>query len=204
MSKDKNSPSIRGGMRLDNVFEPINLFLINGNLVRGVFGVTKERRRQTHNQSLVGNVLNELRCGLVVRSQKEIQVFLIRRKLVNTFQIMISTHHLVSWVNRIQVFGRQHVTNSRSSKQFRRIGGIMSTIFGFSQITERDQGCFDASGTGLTKNVVPMLTTRFVILHFTRIDMQVSENAHKEFILGARTGKYCTGTSIITIQRPWL
>lgn len=52
-----------------------------------VNGVTEHRRRQTDQEGLFRNLTNELGSRLVVRTQEQFQVGLVRVKFVNSFEI---------------------------------------------------------------------------------------------------------------------
>ena len=52
-----------------------------------VNGVTEHRRRQTDQEGLFRNLTNKLGSRLVVRTQEQFQVALVRVKLVNSFEV---------------------------------------------------------------------------------------------------------------------
>lgn len=70
MGKDKNLPSFFRRVCLEDVFKPVDLFLVNSNFVRSVFGFTKDGRSQTDQKRLVSNLTNELRTGFSVSTKE--------------------------------------------------------------------------------------------------------------------------------------
>mmetsp|Transcript_28266 Transcript_28266/g.50084 ORF Transcript_28266/g.50084 Transcript_28266/m.50084 type:complete len:268 (-) Transcript_28266:230-1033(-) len=101
VGENKQLPTIFGRMSLDSFFEPFQLFGINGNLVRGVFGITEHSRRQSHQEGLVCNLTTELGRWLAMNSQEHLQVGGIGVKLVDTFQVMVASHNFVGDTKRI-------------------------------------------------------------------------------------------------------
>ena len=64
-------------MGLYKIFEPIDLFLVNGDFVRGVDGVTEDGGSETDKKSFVGNLTAEVGCFFVVGSEVHFEVFLV-------------------------------------------------------------------------------------------------------------------------------
>jgi hypothetical protein len=69
MGEDEYLPSILGGVSLDEVLEPIDLSLVDCDLVGGVNGITKDGGSKSNKESFVGNLAAEVRSFLVVGAE---------------------------------------------------------------------------------------------------------------------------------------
>lgn len=87
VGKDKDAPSVRGGMGLESFFKPVELRLVNGHLVRGVPGVAKDRGSETNEQGFFGNEAAKLGRRLAVHAQEHFQIALVRVELINALEI---------------------------------------------------------------------------------------------------------------------
>jgi hypothetical protein len=74
-------------MRFDDVFEPVDLLLVDGNFVRGVFGITEDSGSHTNQKSLFCNLSDELRGWLSVRIEEQFEVAFISVEFVDAFKI---------------------------------------------------------------------------------------------------------------------
>jgi len=89
VSKHKDLPAISGWMILYNVFEPVELLLVDGDFVRSVSGVAKDSGGEADEKSFVCNLTQELRRGFVVDFQHHVEILLVCLELVNAFQVCV-------------------------------------------------------------------------------------------------------------------
>mmetsp|Transcript_6268 Transcript_6268/g.9229 ORF Transcript_6268/g.9229 Transcript_6268/m.9229 type:complete len:307 (-) Transcript_6268:225-1145(-) len=170
MGKDHNFPTLSRRVVLADLFEPIDLLLIDRYFMRSILGISKDRRSHTNQQSLVRNFTHKVRGVLLVNSQKHIQIRLVGIELVNTLQIVIATNDLVrDTIESAQKFRGHFVTDGRSSEQFGVVHRIVVAVFGFTQITETDKSL--VFNIGILHDFVPLILTCYVIFHFTRINV---------------------------------
>jgi hypothetical protein len=77
MSENKDLPPLIGRMGLDQILKPINLSLIDGDFVRGVYGIAKDGGSETDEEGFVGDLAAELGCFLFVRFEVHFEVFFV-------------------------------------------------------------------------------------------------------------------------------
>lgn len=87
MGEDEDLPSFIGRVGNSKVFEPVNLFLVDGDFVGSVLGITEDGGSHTNQQSLISNLAAEMRTILFVGTQEEFQVGLVGVELVNSLKI---------------------------------------------------------------------------------------------------------------------
>ena len=96
VGENKDLPSIICRVRLDDIFEPIQLFLVNGDFVRCVLGSTENSGSHTDQESLFGNLTHELGAVLSVDTAEHFKVGLVGGELVNSLKIFQRTMSSVS------------------------------------------------------------------------------------------------------------
>mmetsp|Transcript_24257 Transcript_24257/g.55801 ORF Transcript_24257/g.55801 Transcript_24257/m.55801 type:complete len:245 (-) Transcript_24257:525-1259(-) len=117
VGEDDNPPALSSRVRLDELLEPRDLGIINGHLVRGVLGVTKDSGAEADQKSLLSDLAAELRGLLVVALQVDCQVLLVRRELVDALKVVVAADYLVRDSERAKVFRGQLMALSGACEQ---------------------------------------------------------------------------------------
>ena len=183
MRKDENLPSVVGVVRFQQVFKPVNLFLIDDDFMGGKGSVPKDRRPQSDEQRFLGDLATELRRRLAMAFHKDFQVFFIGGKLINPLQVMIPPDDFIgdrSPSKAAQKFGGHLVTKCGPRKEFGRIGGIVIAIFGFSHISQTNHTGVAMCFLGSIENGFPMGLAHFVFIQLTRVNVEIAQNSHQE------------------------
>mmetsp|Transcript_2134 Transcript_2134/g.4825 ORF Transcript_2134/g.4825 Transcript_2134/m.4825 type:complete len:282 (-) Transcript_2134:132-977(-) len=203
MGEDKDLPSFIGRVSLDDVLEPVNLFLVDGDFVRSVLGLTEDGGSHTNQQGLFGNLAHELRSILVVSTQEEFQVGLIGVKFINSLKIVVSSNDIVWNAKATKEVSGKFVTFSSSSKEFRSL--VRSDRLGFSKISQRNDRDLFLSNVclGLIENVQPLRAASFIVFHDTRINVKISENSNTKFISRSKE-RSASGLRTVQRVRNWL
>jgi len=107
-----------------------------------------------------------------------------QRDIIATQQrTVIAPDQFVRDTKGFQVIGRQLVAGRRARKEFRRI--VMHS-FRLAQIAEADEGgviCSSTTTGRSAKDAAPVLAARLVVAHIARIQVQIAQDAHEEFIV---------------------
>mmetsp|Transcript_19692 Transcript_19692/g.31896 ORF Transcript_19692/g.31896 Transcript_19692/m.31896 type:complete len:266 (-) Transcript_19692:78-875(-) len=194
--EDEDLPTLVGGMRLDQILEPIDLLLIDRDLVTGVNGIPEQRGSHAHQQGLVGDLPAELRSLLPVRLEVRVQVLLVRLEFVQSLQIVIPPHDVVRDVEATEEFRRHFVTLGGPREQFRIALGIVIAIFRLAEISQADDGNSLAVGLGLVEDGEEVGASGAVIFHFARVDVEIAQDGHDVFVgAGAEGGGGGAGMS---------
>lgn len=88
MGEYEDLPTVISRVSLDNILEPVNLFLVDSNFVGSELGFAEDGGSQTNQQCLLSDLANELRRWFSVCSLKELQIGLVCVELVNSLKIL--------------------------------------------------------------------------------------------------------------------
>lgn len=69
-------------MSLDQIFEPIDLFLVDGDLVGGEDGITKDGGAQSHEEGFVCDLFAEVGGFLFVGAEVHFEILFVGFKLI--------------------------------------------------------------------------------------------------------------------------
>jgi hypothetical protein len=210
VAENKNFPAILSRMVLDNLLKPVNLFLINGNLMGCVLGITEDRGSHTNQKSLVSDLTKELRCWLSMGSQKHFQIGFICIKFINTLKIysfrhnmdgirefdssifhrknhqtlltMVSSNDFVRNAERSQELSRQFVTFSGAGEQL--VSLVGTNRFRLPQISQRNESHIVSCVSFLVffEDIQPLVSAGFIIFHVSRINVKISKDTDTELI----------------------
>mmetsp|Transcript_19374 Transcript_19374/g.44139 ORF Transcript_19374/g.44139 Transcript_19374/m.44139 type:complete len:245 (-) Transcript_19374:249-983(-) len=173
-------------MSYEKIFEPGDLFVVHDDLVRGILGVPKDGGTESHEKGLVRYLFHELRSGLLVRFEKDLQVLFVGFELVDPLQVVISPDDLVRHAEAAQILRRHLVTQGGAGVQLGGYYGVVVAIFGLSEVAQTHDGHVAVGGTGLVQNREPVVPSALVILHVAGIYVKVAENTQAE---GRRIGR---------------
>ena len=194
MGEDHNLPSLRSGVVLDRLFEPSKLFIVNGNFVRSVCGVTENSRTKTDEEGLLSDQAAKLRRRLAVGLQVDFKVFLVCGELVQAFKIVVSADNLIRNAERSKIFSGEFMACSGSSKEFRWVFRVVVAVLGLAKISKRNKGNISILFLAFLEDWHPLLSASFVILHLSRINVQITQNTDHELIRSRlQTGKSAEG-----------
>mmetsp|Transcript_104045 Transcript_104045/g.279485 ORF Transcript_104045/g.279485 Transcript_104045/m.279485 type:complete len:543 (+) Transcript_104045:119-1747(+) len=121
-------------MLLDDLLEPLQLLLIDGDLVRGVLRRAECSRAQAHDQDLLGDHVSELWRLLAQVVQVGLEILLIRAELVDALQVVISAHNVKLRTEAIQELAR-HLEALGGARE--ELLGLVA-ILGLAQVSQGD------------------------------------------------------------------
>ena len=90
MGENKDLPSLLGWVVNTDLFEPVNLCLVNGDFVGSVNSITENGGTKTDQKSLVSDFADEMGGWLVVCAKEEFQVLFISGELIESLEIVVS------------------------------------------------------------------------------------------------------------------
>ena len=195
MRKYEDLPSILSLVRLHEVLKPVNLLLVNGDLMRGEFRITEKSGAHTHKKRLVSNLTAELRSFLVVCAEVNLEVLLVGFKLVKSLKVVVSTDNVVGDAHGAEKFSSHFVAHGGTGEKLTVGFRIVVTVFGLAQISERDNGDISVLCLGLFEDWQEVALTSLIIFHFTRINVQISQYSNYEFISGIKVSGRSEGSA---------
>ena len=211
MGEDKDLPAIISRVVLDNLLKPVNLVLVNSDLMGGVLDITENSGSHTYQKGLFRNFTVELRSWLSMSFQEHLKVSLISVKLINTLQIcglpvkqkqreidvsfdlcsirigkntptVVSANDLVWNAERSKELGSQFMALSGTGEKL--IGFIGAHRLGLSQVSQRNESDIVAGVVFLMilEDVQPLVTSGLVIFHVSWIDVKISEDSNAKLV----------------------
>mmetsp|Transcript_3850 Transcript_3850/g.5615 ORF Transcript_3850/g.5615 Transcript_3850/m.5615 type:complete len:295 (+) Transcript_3850:400-1284(+) len=138
MREHKDLPSILRLVRLNKVLKPVNLCLVNGNLMRSEFRITEQSGAHTHKKCLIGNLTAELRSFLVVCTEVYLKVLLVGFKLVKPLKIVVTPDNVVGDTHGAEEFRSHFMAHGGTGEEFTIGFGVVVAVFGLAQISKRD------------------------------------------------------------------
>mmetsp|Transcript_6402 Transcript_6402/g.9992 ORF Transcript_6402/g.9992 Transcript_6402/m.9992 type:complete len:229 (-) Transcript_6402:117-803(-) len=196
MRKHKDLPSILGLVCRNEVLKPVNLLLVNGDLVRSEFSFTEKSGAHTHKKGLLGNLTAELRSFLAVCFEVHLEVFLVGFKLIKSLKVVVSTDNVVRDAHGSEESSSHFMAHRGTGEEFTVGIGVVVTVFGLSQISKRDDGNISMFFLSLFEDWHEVALSRFVIFHFTGVDVQISQYSNYEFICGIKMSDRSEGTAV--------
>lgn len=192
----EDAPPLVGGLAPHEVLEPVDLPLVDEDLVARVLGVAKDRAAKSHEQGLLRDLPAELGRLLPVTAQERPEVASVGVELVYPLEVVIAAYHLVRDAEAAEEFRRGLVTRARAREELERVVGIVIAVLRFAEVSERNDG--DAPppsppilllpsaavahqlGLGVGHDVEDVLPPRLVVLHLAWVDVKVPQYRHDE------------------------
>lgn len=114
VGEDEYTPSLVGGIFLDQILEPIDLILVDDDLVTRVLGIPERRRAQSHEERLLGHPTAELGGFLAVQFHHPPQIARVGVEFVDALEVVIAAYYLVWNAEAAEEVGRHGMTQRRS------------------------------------------------------------------------------------------
>mmetsp|Transcript_87404 Transcript_87404/g.187457 ORF Transcript_87404/g.187457 Transcript_87404/m.187457 type:complete len:206 (-) Transcript_87404:258-875(-) len=172
MRKDEDLPVLRRRMFLDDLLKPLQLLVIDINLVRGVGSIPEDCGAQAHYEGLLGNLVAELRRLLAQYAQIGFEVLLVCGELVNALKVVVPADNVILCPKAVQVFLDQFEAGGRAREELSRLRAVL----GLAQVSERNQ----EGAHRLRQDLLHMLAPLIGVVHVARINVQVAQDAQCE------------------------
>mmetsp|Transcript_37820 Transcript_37820/g.96033 ORF Transcript_37820/g.96033 Transcript_37820/m.96033 type:complete len:301 (-) Transcript_37820:1-903(-) len=181
VGEDEDLPAVCGRVRRDHVLEPLELLVVDGDLVARVLGGTEDSRAEADEQGLLGDLPLELHGRLAMDAQHRFEVGLVRGELVDALQVMVAADHFVRHVERGEELGRQLMARGRASEEFVRL--VRAYGLGLAKVTQAHERRRDAAALGILQNRHEVLPPGLIVLHLARVEVQVAQDCDQELVV---------------------
>mmetsp|Transcript_11364 Transcript_11364/g.22759 ORF Transcript_11364/g.22759 Transcript_11364/m.22759 type:complete len:294 (-) Transcript_11364:29-910(-) len=186
MREHEHLPPILRGMILHQLLEPIDLLLVDGDLVGRVHGIAEDRGAHAHQERLIGDLPAEIGGLLVVHPEVHFEVVPVGLELVQALEVVVPPHDVVGHSEGREELGG-HLVAFRGARE--ELGGLLGPDgFGLAEVAEGDEGDVAVFAVGFFEDGEEVRAAHAVVFHFAGVHVQVAEDADDEFVGGAEGG----------------
>mmetsp|Transcript_25251 Transcript_25251/g.45047 ORF Transcript_25251/g.45047 Transcript_25251/m.45047 type:complete len:237 (+) Transcript_25251:976-1686(+) len=172
VAETKDGPAILLGVCLHRLHKPFDLRRVHRHLVRSKLRRPKLSRAQPDYKYFRRNFVAKLRRLLSQNAQVRREVFLVRLKLVDTLQVMVSTYYVVLGDKAVEVVANELEAVGCSGVKLLGLRAVLA----FTQIAEgNEEGVWRVLQDGV--HVVAALVG---VRQVARVDVQIAQDGDGE------------------------
>ena len=180
--EDEYLPPLVGGVFDEDVLEPVDLPLVDGDLVTREYRLPEDGAPETDEQRLVGDLPAELGSLLPVAREDHVEVLPVGLEFVEALEVVVPPHDLVRHAEAPEEFGRHLVALGRAREELGVALGVVAAVLGFAEVSEAHDGHALAVALGLREDVLEVALADGVIFHLARVDVEIAEDADYELV----------------------
>ena len=180
--EDEYLPPLVGGVFDEDVLEPVDLPLVDGDLVTREYRLPEDGAPETDEQRLVGDLPAELGSLLPVAREDHVEILLVGLEFVEALEVVVPPHDLVRHAEAPEEFGCHLVALGRAREELGVALGVVAAVLGFAEVSEAHDGHALAVALGLREDVLEVALADGVIFHLARVDVEIAEDADYELV----------------------
>mmetsp|Transcript_32450 Transcript_32450/g.73271 ORF Transcript_32450/g.73271 Transcript_32450/m.73271 type:complete len:269 (+) Transcript_32450:1003-1809(+) len=173
-------PAFGGRVVNDGLLEPLKLLVVDEDLVRRVLCRAEHGRSHAHDQSLVGDLVAELRRLLAEIFEVGLQIILIGLELVDALEVVVAANDVKLVPKAIEEILRQLEALTCAGEEL--LG--LRAILGLAQVTQAD----DEGIGSLVENGLHVPPTLERVVQVARVQVQVAEDGEREVVALGHSG----------------
>jgi hypothetical protein len=182
VGEDEYLPPLVGGVFDEDVLEPVDLPLVDGDLVTREYRLPEDGAPETDEQRLVGDLPAELGGLLPVAREDDVEILPVGLEFVEALEVVVPPHDLVRHAEAPEEFGRHLVALGRAREELGVALGVVAAVLGFAEVSEAHDGHALAVALGLREDVLEVALADGVIFHLARVDVEIAEDADYELV----------------------
>mmetsp|Transcript_64610 Transcript_64610/g.140648 ORF Transcript_64610/g.140648 Transcript_64610/m.140648 type:complete len:204 (+) Transcript_64610:1132-1743(+) len=170
--EDENLPIIIRWVFPDDFLKPVQLLLIDVDLVRGVWGIAERSRSQAHEEGPFSHFVAEVRGLLPHQPQVGLHICLIGLELIDSLEIVVTADDVILHIKAVEKVTGQLEAGRGSREDLLRLRAIL----GLTQVSQRDEERVD----GLPKGLFHVLAPLEGVVQIPRVQMQIPKDSECE------------------------
>ena len=165
-------PAVFVGVLLDGLHEPVELFLVDGHLVRGVGGVAELRGAETDDERLGGDLVAKLGGLLAHALEVRLEVRGVRGELVDALEVVVAADDVVLVAEAVEELA-SHLEAVGGARE--ELLGLVH-VLGLAEVTEGNE---EGVG-GLVENLLDVPLALVGVLDIAGIQVKIAEDGEGE------------------------
>mmetsp|Transcript_73691 Transcript_73691/g.204963 ORF Transcript_73691/g.204963 Transcript_73691/m.204963 type:complete len:243 (+) Transcript_73691:1190-1918(+) len=159
-------------MLLDDLLEPIELLLVDRDLVGCVPRCAEGRGSEADHENFLGDLVAKLWCLLAEDPQVCLQVRFVGVELVESFEVVVAAHYVELAIEAIEILAHELEAWRSPRKKLLR----PCAVLGFSEVAERDK----ERPWRVLQCLLHVFPTLVSVFHVSRVDVEVTKDPQRE------------------------